>query len=313
MTKGKELQTNTVSSRFTDMVVKEFSSTSGLVEFNPYKKKLTQHMFVKIDAQLKDLEAKRAKDNRQVATYEWKNINLEKLAIDTVHRVDLGIDALIPNHISPIPYFNKKKEKYDLDLRIGFEGKDYYRRKMARDEPINIIYELVYSNDTFVPHKRSMNQDYETYEFKIEPFDRGNIVGGFAYVVYAEKEKNTLVIVSEKEFVKSKNFAKQKDFWDKHPEKMRMKTLVHRATETLKLDPEKINASFLVVENEAEYDQEPVEVEVHEEIKQNANSEVIDIPQAEDSAEDTPLTEAEKEEIEQMEIAEATRQNQPDF
>lgn len=276
----KELQEGTVSSRFTDLIIKEASATSDMVQFTPYKKKLAQHMFIKIDAQLKDLEAKRVSSGKQVATYTWENINMEKLAIDTVHRVDLGLDALIPNHIHPIPYFNKKKEKYDLDLRIGFKGKDYYRRKMACDEPVNIVYELVYSNDEFKVNKRGMNQDFDSYEFEIKnPFDRGKVVGGFGYIVYEKKEKNELVIVAESDFISSKNCAKSKDFWNKNPVEMRFKTLVHRTTEKLNLDPEKVNASFLMVDS-SDNDDDVIEI-TQEEITQNANSEVIDIPQEE--------------------------------
>ena len=153
-TKALQVKTATVSTRFTDMVMREFAGSIGVIKFSDYQKKLTQHLFVKIDAQLKDLEAKRLKDGKRVAPYEWANINMEKLAIDAVHRIELGLDALIPNHISPIPYWNGKKSKYDLDLRVGYEGKDYYRRKKAVEEPVQIIYELVYSNDDFAVIKQ---------------------------------------------------------------------------------------------------------------------------------------------------------------
>ena len=291
----KAVQANTVSERFTNLVVREFSGAAGAVQLSGYQKKLIQHLFIKVDAQLKDLEAKRIQSNRQVAAYEWNNVNMEKLAIDSVHRVDLGLDALIPNHISPIPYWNKKKQKYDLDLRVGYEGKDYYRRKMTMDEPLDIIYELVYSSDEFRPIKKSLNQKYDAYEFNItKPFDRGEIIGGFGYIVYADQNKNELVLVSEAEFQKSKKAAKSNDFWDKHPEKMRMKTLVHRTTERLKLDPEKVNASYLMVEKgEGDGAMEPPpsnDMVPESEIQQNANQEPIDIPS------DAPSNDVEKQE-----------------
>jgi len=315
MTQKKELQKSTVSSSFTDMVIKEFTSTSGMVEFDNYKKKLCQHMFIKIDAQLKDLEAKRLQSDNQVTPYEWNNINMEKLAIDTVHRVDLGLDALIPNHISPIPYYNKKKGKYDLDLRVGYEGKNLYRRKMAIDVPLNIIYELVYSTDIFKPIKAGVQSEYDCYEFQItSPFDRGDIVGGFGYIVFSDNKKNILVIVTEKEFIKSKNAAQSKIFWNDHPEKMRMKTLVHRTTEHLKLDPEKINASFMHVENDSYNEPVSVEAEVEREIEENANAKIIDIePVREENKIQQPLSE--EEELIQRDLEELKQQelNGPDF
>jgi len=305
---SKALVSGSVSERFTQMVIKEFSGAAGAVQLTQYQKKLTQHLFIKVDAQLKDLEAKRVQSNSQMAPYEWSNINMEKLAIDTVHRVDLGLDALIPNHLSPIPYFSKKKQKYDLDLRIGYEGKDYYRRKMSKDEPLNIIYELVYENDHFKPIKKSMGQEFDAYEFEIQnPFDRGDIIGGFGYIIYPDKAMNELVIVSEKEFLKSKSAAKSKDFWNSHPEKMRMKTLVHRTTEKLKLDPEKINASFLMVESDTSIDVTPAMADDPQaEIDQNANSEPLEAdtePQA-----DEPMTEEEKAAIQAEEAAAAKQE-----
>jgi recombination protein RecT len=311
----KEIQkadTRTMSERFTNAVIGEFQSTIGGIELSSYQKKLAQHLFIKVDIALKDLEAKREKDKRKVSPYEWKNVNMEKLAIDGIHRIELGLDALIPNHISVIPYFNGKKSLYDLDLRIGYEGNDYYRRNMATEKPVNIIYELVYSKDKFTVIKKSNNQKLDSYEFQIKnPFDRGDIIGGFGYIEYKDNSQNVLVLVSEKEFLSSKSAAQSKKFWDKHQAKMRMKTLVHRTTEHIKLDPEKINASFLIVENQ---ELEAVDVlpdnSVKDEINQNANEEIIDIPQ-EEPGEDG-MTESEKKEITAQEAAEGEKTG-PDF
>lgn len=311
MTKSlQKSDTRTMSERFTNAVIGEFKSTIGGIELSPYQKKLAQHLFVKVDISLKDLEAKRIKDNRKVAPYEWKNVNMEKLSIDAIHRIELGLDALIPNHISIIPYFNGKRKLYDIDLRIGYEGNDYYRRQMATEQPKNIIYELVYSKDEFAVLKKSSDQKIDSYEFKIkEPFDRGSVIGGFGYIEYSDNSKNILVLVSEKEFLSSKSDAQSKKFWNNHPEKMRLKTLVHRTTEHIKLDPEKINASFLIVENQ-EYKMIDTsqQGDAQEEINQNANEDIIDIPQDGDVV-DAEMSEEEKKEILKEEAAKA----EPDF
>jgi len=308
MAKERALQKNTVSARFTDMVIREFSSTTGNVQLDDHRKKLCQHMFIKIDAQLKELEAKRLQENRQVSPYDWNNINMEKLAVDVVHRVELGLDALIPNHLHPIPYFNKKKGKYDLDLRVGYVGKEYYRRKMALIEPLNIICELVYSSDSFIPYKKDINYEFDTYQFEItKPFDRGEIVGGFGYISYTDKKLNELIIVAESDFIKSKNCAQSKDFWNKNPVQMRYKTLVHRTTEKLLIDPEKVNASFLAVESQ-DID-EPIDItpdtKVEDEIEQSANTEVIDIPDNGVDEYNDEMTDEEKKEIIETEIKES--------
>jgi len=263
----------TPGEKFTSLVVREFGSTiSDSLEMTPYQRHLAQHLFIKIDATLKDLEAKRSSERQPIV---WNNINLNKLAIDAVHRIDLGLDALIANHIHPIPYWNSKEGKYDLDLRIGYAGKDLYRRRMAVNEPQDIIYELVYSADGFIPIKRTLKNSVESYEFEVtKPFDRGDIVGGFGYIVYADSHKNQLVIVTEKDFQKSQAMAKTQDFWTRNPVEMRYKTLVLRVTEKLQVDPRKVNESYLAVEAA---DDEAAEIEIEDEISENANKDVIDV------------------------------------
>lgn len=263
----------TQGEKFTNLVVREFGSTIGdSLDMTPYQRHLAQHLFIKIDATLKDLEAKRTGDRQPVA---WSNINLNRLAIDAVHRIDLGLDALIANHIHPIPYWNSREGKYNLDLRIGYVGKDFYRRRMAVDEPQNIIYELVYSADRFVPIKRTLNNAIESYEFEVTtPFDRGEIVGGFGYIVYADSHKNQLVIVTEKDFQKSMARAKTQDFWTQNPVEMRYKTLVLRVTEKLQVDPRKVNESYLTVEAAGD---EAIEGEIIAEIEEKANQTMLDV------------------------------------
>lgn len=282
-----ESSQGTVSERFTAIIIKEFSGTVGKLEMTSYQKRLAQHLFIKIDLSLKELEKKR-EEKGEGLPISWANINMNKLAIDAVHRIELGLDALIPNHISPIPYFNKRLGKYDLDLRIGYSGKDYYRRQMAMDPPKDIVYELVHKNDIFKPIKASFKNPLESYEFEIpKPFDRGEIVGGFAYVTYDDSKKNKLIIVTEKEFAKSEAKAQTKTFWQDHPEQMRFKTIVNRATNKLQIDPEKVNASFNFVEEQEDIDDAAI---VQAQIESKANKgdmidmgtgEIISEPKAE--------------------------------
>jgi recombination protein RecT len=228
---------------------------------------LVQHSFLKIDATLKELEAKRSDRNKPVIG--WANINQNKLSTDVVHRAELGLDALIPGHIYPIPYLNGSTGRYDLDLRIGYVGKDLYKRCMALDPPEDIIYELVYSNDKFVPLKRSIKNSIESYEFEItEPFNRGEVIGGFAYVRCEDPKKNRLIIVTSADFKKSQSKAKSQDFWSAYPDEMKYKTLVNRATNKLTVDPKKVNSAYISVEQE----ENAIDVEsVRMEIAENGN------------------------------------------
>jgi len=281
------------SERFTNMLMKEFSGTTGdMAVFNDNKKRLGQHLFIKADSVLKELEKKRLASNKTtVAEYTWKNVNLSKMSLDAVHRIELGLDPLIDNHISIIPYFNSKLKKYDLDLRIGYAGKDYYKRKMAYETPEDIIYELVYSNDSFVVFKKDKENKVESYEFKIkDPFDRGNIIGGFGYIRYNDESKNKLVTVSEADFKKSESEAKSAAFWGKYPREMRYKTIVNRTTDKLMIDPVKVNESYFNVEEQDK--QEAVGFEENEQITEVSFEDMGDteqVKQVEDQMQPDPI------------------------
>lgn len=268
----------TVSERFTNMVLREFGQEAGAaVAFTDVQKRLAQHLCIKVETSLKELEAKRLKNGTNKPPIVWANINMQKLAVDAFHRVQLGLDGLIPNHIHVAPYLNGKTGKYDLDLQVGYVGKDYYYRQMAVDAPEDITYELVYSNDELVVHKKGVKQPFDTYELTIKnPFDRGNVVGGIGYIQYKNKLKNRLVIITMKDFNKSKAAAPNKTIWEAHPEAMQYKTIVNRTVAKILLDPQKINASFAEIENS---EMQALEHTAQRQIEQHANKTVIDIDQ----------------------------------
>lgn len=274
--KEEKLEIQTYSTRFVAEVQRQFVAEMGdALHFTEYEKTLAQHMYVKIDAALAALEAKRIEENKNTAPYKWENVNLQKLALDSVHRIGLGLDALVPNHIHPIPYFNKRLGKYDLDLRIGYVGKDYCRRKMTTEEPIDVIYQLVHEHDVFEPLMRSAKNEYESYIFEIQkPFDRGKVLGGFGYIMYTDPKKNKLILVTPRDFQKAKMASGTEKFWgaEKWEEEMMYKTIVHRVADKLPLDPTKVNAkSYAYVEEQES------EERIDREIDENANSRVIDI------------------------------------
>jgi len=265
-------QEPTYSQRFTSMVVKEFSREVGKLEMTPYQERLAQHLFIGVDMALKKLESDRLKKNESKLPVVWANVNMEKLAVDAVHRVELGLDALIPNHIHTIPYLNGKTGKYDLDLQIGYVGKDYYKQKMALNTPKEIIYQLVYETDTFEPVMKTRGNEIESYNFQItNPFDRGAVIGGFGYIIYDDTTLNKLVIVPKSSFDKSQKLAKSDRFWNPYTEQMQLVVLVRRVTAALKIDPEKTNASFMKVEIDDAL------TGAERDIDDNANGEIIDI------------------------------------
>lgn len=313
MPKTKEIakQESTLSSRFIGAITKEFLATAGNIpaKFDEKKKRLAQHLFIQMDAAFTVLEKKRLdkgpKNNPPVV---WANVNMSKLAVDAMRRVELGLDALIPNHISVIPYLNGRTKQYDVDLRIGYKGNDYYRRKMAMDEPVDIIYELVHENDMFAVIKRSNNNNVETYHFEIpNPFDRGKVIGGFGYIIFKDHAKNKLVLVSEEDFLASKKYAGTDKFWGPHPNVMRYKTLIHRTTDKLQIDPDKVTSAYATIEAESVSDGLSPEIDLVHDVNSCANKEIIDIEPESKIDDDIPpnleMSDEEKTEIEEAESA----------
>lgn len=291
------------SERFTNQIMSQFQAEAGSpVQFTAYERALAQHLFLKVDSCLKEFEKKRRESGKESqAPFIWQNVNMRKLALDAVHRIQLGLDALIPAHIYPIPYFNGKEKLYDIDLRVGYRGELYYRTESAVEKPQDVRLELVYSSDEFSPMMKSHDNNVEDYTFKIvNPFNRGNIIGGFAYISYKDPQKNKLVLVSEADFKKSCQAAKSQDFWSKYPAEMRYKTLVHRAMSHLPIDPKKVNApAFAAVESDS----------VEAEIDRNANGEAIVVEDFEERQEQMDNSEAPQGEPEAVQDA----PREPDF
>ncbi len=233
----------TASLNFTKKVERQFAAELGSgIQWTDLQRALAQHLFIKIQQSIDALNVKRTPENQ----ITWPLVNMPKLAIDSVHRVALGLDALIPNHISVVPYWNSKAGLFDIDLRIGFMGVDHSRRGLALDPPEDIIYELVHASDKFVPLKRDSRRDSEDYIFEItSPFDRGEIVGGFGYIKYSDPRKNRLYIITDRDFQRAMDAAQSKDFWNKNPNEMRFKTIVHRVGAKIPLDPAKVNPASL--------------------------------------------------------------------
>jgi recombination protein RecT len=303
MSKEVQKTTGSLSERFSSMVMREYSTEIGQVQFDQFKKKLAQHLFIKVDMALKDAEARRnpAKSKTPIV---WANVNIGKLAIDAVHRIELQLDALIPNHIHPIPYYNTRAGKYDVDLRIGYAGKDYYFREMALRPPTDIRIELVHANDHLSVMKKDSNNTIESYEFKVpKPFDRGPVVGGFGYISYDDPNLNKLVLVYMSDFDKAKKASGTDKFWGPHEEDMQRKTIIHRVSKYIILDPKKINKSFAIVEDQEYIDVSSRDIEETREIIDEGNTgEIIDIVEEHPSNE---MSEEEKAEILAEEIAQA--------
>lgn len=285
-TKEQKPQENSkppVSQRFVEEVERQFAQEMGeSLQFTDQQKRLAQHIYLKADEALEEFEQRRrSKGNDHKSPYTWNNVNLKSMALDAVHKVSLGLDAMMKNHIHAVPYWNSNSKKYDLELQTGFKGLKFIAKKYAIDPPKKIITELVHENDHFKPLKANFNREVESYEFEIEnPFNRGPIQGGFGYIMYDDPEKNELVIVTADDFEKAKNNAPTSAIWNEWPEKMRYKTVVRRTVDRIDFDPEKANAQALLKEETGS-----AEKEAQREIEENANQKLIDVePVVDESA-----------------------------
>lgn len=304
----------TQSERFMNMVVAQFSSGVGEVALTNFQKRLAQNYFISLDATLRAAEEKRlAKSERyrDPVPLTWQNVNMEKLARDVVTYARVGFDPAQKNHINMVPFKNNKTGKYDIGFIEGYRGLELKAVKYGLDVPDHIPVELVYSTDRFRPIKKDARNPVESYEFEItQPFDRGEIVGGFYYHAHSlAPEKNKLVMFSLKDILKRKPdkaspefWGGEKDKWENNKkvgtetvegwyEQMCWKTIFRAAYSDITIDSQKIDDDYMRL---SQIEQEYAERTVEEEIGENANRQPIDVTPPVDPESDPPPPEQSK-------------------
>lgn len=195
-------------------------STGVERELSDHQKRLIQGYFLLVDMSLEEARSR----GTNVA---WQNVDMSKLATAVVASAEVGLDPSIPNHVFAIPYFDNKKKKYTVDLRRGYVGTEFIARQHSLYPLIDIIFELVYENDTFKTIKKNGGAGVESYEFEVkDPFDRGKLIGGFGYIIYEDERKNKLVVMSKADMDKRRKISKSEAFWKPWEEEMYYKTLV---------------------------------------------------------------------------------------
>jgi len=291
--------------RFTNVVTAYFETAVGKPNLTNFQERLVQNYFIATDFALNTAETKRLKmseEYRHKEAVTWNNVNLDQLKLDVVSAAKIGLDPAQSNHIFPIPYYNYKTKKYDVNLMEGYRGKELKAKKYGLDVPDSIIIEVVYENDIFKPLKKGAKTAVESYEFYIEnPFTRGEIVGGFYYYVFTkEPEKNKLVIFDKKAIMKRKPDKAGAEFWGGTKDKwvdgkksgkeevegwydeMVYKTIARAAYGNITIDSQKIDDDYVRLKKaESTYFEQVIETE----IKDNANKELIDVSDFEDVTE----------------------------
>ena len=292
-------QEKSPSERFTEMVEKEFRNGVGKIELTDFQRKLAQNYFISIDMALQEAEKRRKLKvkNQDPVPVVWQNVNMQKLARDVVAYARIGLDPIQRNHINIIPYKNNSTQKYDIGFIEGYRGIELKAKKYGLDVPDNVIVELVYSTDKFKPIKKDHRNRIESYEFEItNPFDRGEIVGGFYYHIYSKNpERNKLVVFTKKDIEKRKPayasvefWGGEKDIWENGKkvgtekvegwyEKMCYKTIYRAAYNDITIDSQKIDDDYLRMK---QMENDLLEANIEAEIEENANKEVLDFDNA---------------------------------
>jgi recombination protein RecT len=318
------IQQPTQSERFTNMVVKEFTSgvgnATGLTAFH---KRLCQNYFIHIDGVLKKAESSRLKKDekyRDKISFIWENVNLNQLALDVVAAARIGLDPAQPNHINMIPYKNNSTNKYDIGFIPGYRGMELKAKKYGLDIPDDVIVELVYSTDKFKQIKKDINNQVESYQLEVtNNFDRGEIIGGFYYHSFKDNpKKNKLRVLSlhdiekrKPEYASVEFWGGEKDKWVKDEtgknkkdgkehvegwfEEMCYKTIFRAAFNSITIDSQKIDDDFLrLSEKESEFKEQNSQRKIEE----NANKENISFTECEevrDTVEQKPKAELQSE------------------
>lgn len=333
---------------FTNTVMRAFAT--GGMEISPTQKQkeLVQGYFIAIDKMLAETEEKRVQNNKNNSNhdydnnlpYTWNNVDLKQLALDVMHYSKMGLDIQQKNMIHAIPFKKNRTQKYEIYLMEGYNGIKFKAEKYALDKPKNVVVELIYSSDTFHLIKKDSIHSVEGYEFQINnPFDRGELLGGFGYYEFDDKTKNKVVFMTKKDIEKRKPEKASAEFWggvktkyvngqrqqveiDGWYEEMCLKTLKRfvYSEANLPLDPMKIDDHYLYIkEREMQMEKQTVDNEV----KNNANKEVFEAeftekaekvePEAIEESSSSPKINFETGEVLQKEKVESTHNAEPEM
>lgn len=300
------------SERFTGAIMKHFSQDNGGVQITPFQKRLCQSYFIKIDQMLKSAELKRmskAEQYRDSLPYSWENVNMNKLSVDVIAYSSVGLDPMQKNHLHPIPYKNNALNKYDISFTKGYNGIELVAKKYGIDVPDDVIIKIVYAKESFTPIYKDAENKKESFKHKPSenPFDKGDIIGGYYYHVYFDTpEKNKLRVLSmrdiEKRIPKTASvefWGGEKDIWkdgkkngkeevEGWKDEMVWKTIKRAAWDAVNIDSQKIddNIQKILYENEENEYEQPKQ-----------GSRASNIPEAEIVLQPEPVQQLEKVEI----------------
>lgn len=306
-----------LTDRFNQAVMREYATATGIAEFSPEQKRQVTNYFLRMEAVLAENEIRRLNKpeaSRDPLEFSWKNINFDKFAQEVAIYALLKLDPIMPNHVNLILFKNSKTNKYDVSFIRGYKGLEIVARQFGVNPPVEVITELVYSNDEYQPIKKDMDNGVETYKFKVtNPFNRGELQGGFIYMRYEDPKLNTIESLSVAEIEKRKPKYASAEFWGGEKDlwkdgkrngkevvegwytEMMLKTLKRKAWNSVTIDGMKINDQYVKmeqIETVAEVQQTTVDAEVIEEQPLQITAQAVEtIPVAKEAEKQQAKTE----------------------
>lgn len=97
-------------------------------------------------------------------------------------------------------------------------------RLITNAERCSVVAQLVRKADEFAMIGANVPPRHDADWFG----DRGEVIGGYAYVSYGGERYSMVVRLAEADFAQHRGKAKTKNVWDEWPEAMRLKTLAHQ-------------------------------------------------------------------------------------
>lgn len=282
---NNELQNNkkqlSVSERFVKTVMREAGETlPGQVDLTEYQKGLIQGYYLQIDSYFRDTQ-------RNKSNYNWNQVDMTDLAIQSIKYSRLGLDMFQENTLHIVPYRKGNTGKIVVDLQLGYNGRKYLALTYAIKPIADVQVELVFENDEFEFLGRN------EFEHKIKnPFNRGEIIGGYGFIEYKDGDKK-LILVSLEDLDARRKAAKTDYIWKAWPKEMYFKTLCNIvfSQRNIPLDPRKIGDEMEYIRSR---EAEKKQAETQFDIDENANSEELDFTVGEAEYVENPTTNEEE-------------------
>lgn len=167
-----------------------------------------------------------------------------------------------------IPYKNNKTGQYTLNFQVDYRGAKKLAKKYSVRKIKEISAEIVREGDTF---KKWIEDGKTKFEFIPQVFNKGNIQGAFAYVVY--EDGGTLVDImtlDELNVTRSKSKAQNSMAWKDFTNEMYKKTVLHRLCKAIELDFETINQKQ-IFDDDVAIETDPQEIR-NKEVTENENT-----------------------------------------